>query len=267
MRYSIISISVAIILAACAPAPTPTPTPAPTAPPNAQATATAQAQATVTAQAAATATTQAQSAATAQANANATAAAQAQATAVVQTIQQTVNALIQNSKKAFGPTDGTLEIVKDFRVPVVSTNLNLRNFVAEAQYFNPADPAIHPWDYGIQFREIGRVVYIAIVQGNAAWQVVLTTGRNLPDGRAEVKEIGSGTLTNLDVSPNGSNQLRFVVQDKVGYFFVNGNYVATLDLSENNADGNILISSGNRLVNEFPGMSTRFKNFVISSLP
>lgn len=284
MRYSKITVLAAILLATlalsavagCAPAPAPTPTPQPTATPNLNATATAQAQANATAQqqstaaaqAAMTTTSQSQAAATAQARANASATTQAQASATLQSIQATVNALTQKATKAFGPNEGTLEIPpQQLRIASLATNLNLRNFIADVQYFNPADPAVHPWDYGFVFRITGpRVANIALVQSDGTWSVLVTTGKTLPDGRNESKELGGGKLTKVDVSATGSNRMRLVVNDTAGYLFVNGDYVATVDLSENNAAGGLNISSGNRLVNMFPGMSTRYKDFIVSSL-
>jgi len=286
MRYSIISISVALILAAlvlsavegCAPAATPTPTavptPVPTPTADAQAIATAQAQAMATAQAAATATSDAflaqQGAAVRTRSAISTATAQAEsvrATATIQAFVAGINALAQTANKAYGPADGALKEVSSVTIPTLKSGMFLRNMIAEVRFFNPADPAIHPWDYGIGFRAVGRNnEYRLLVRSDGSWFLSLGTGVN-PDQTAKLSTVNTGKLNNLDASTGGSNHFRVVVQDTTGFFFLNGALVSSLNLSQRNEAGDIWIGSAFSFSTSFPGMETRYKDFMISSLP
>ena len=123
---------------------------------DAQATATAQAAATVTTQAHATATAAAQASATAQANATATArvqataAAQAAATATTQALVAAINAIADAAPaKPLIVREETIPGVASPYITTYNPALDMLNFVAEVQFFNPADPKIHPWNFGL----------------------------------------------------------------------------------------------------------------------
>lgn len=259
--------------------PSSTPTTLPTTTPDAPATATAQAavaatsqvQASVTAQAAASATAQAVASITAQAQGTARAQQTAATAATAQALSAYLEALAQSAKKAYGPADGTLELKGNLTVPGVFTGVTIRNFVAEIRFFNPSDRAVHPWDYGLAFRRTDRPLrnaeYRLRVRSDETWTLVVSTGERNPDQTLKVTTVTRGSLKNLDTSPTGSNQLRVIVQDKAGYFFVNGDMISALDLSERNVEGDIWIGTGFGIDAQFPGLATRYKDFVVSSLP
>lgn len=287
MRSIFVLFFVLGIAVACAPAPTPIPTAVPTATPNVEATAAAQAQAAATAQAQASATAQAVSSATAQAAASMTAQAQASATTQAQATvraQQTASAaattqafnsyldtLAQSAKKVYGPTDGVLELKPNtLLVPGLYTSLNLRNFIAEIRFFNPADPAVHPWDYGIAFRRppLGKCApeYRFVLNSEQSYRLIVLTGKTQPDQLCE--STGSSVrFSQFDLSPTGSNLVRLIVQDKAAYVFVNGQSVTTLDVSGYDGQGDIWIGTGFQSSHSFPGLATKYTGFTVSSLP
>lgn len=289
------------------PTPTVTPTPTPdlprTATVQAQATETAAAKATATAQANATATAQANATATAQvqANANATATANANAmataqaasqatattiavatstaqaqatgsaiarvTATAQAVQAYIAALVKSGTKTYSKAEGTIEGKSGPYIATFVPNVNIYNFVAEAQFFNPADRSVHPWDYGFGFRYAAgdtRYQCRLIVTSSGNWGLVLPIQANADS--VETKLIASGTLRNFDVSATGSNHLRVIAKDNVGYFFVNEQYVATLDLT-GTFGMDLWIGSAFSSGSSFPGLKVPFKNFNVYSLP
>ena len=233
---------------------------------QAQATATAIAQATQTAQAQANATANAQATQTAQAQANATTSANATATA--QAAITAVNALARLAGPPVVVPDGRLDCVTSGKIGESRrTSVSPRNFIAEAQFFNPTDSSTHAWDIGFFFRHTGGDnQYRLVVVSDKQWSLSNAVG-STADGHADLKTVTQGTVTNLNVSKDGTNQIELVVNDRVAYFFLNGMYVSTLDVSERNTAGPIYVGSGFTDRALFPGCSTPYKNFIVRALP
>jgi hypothetical protein len=233
---------------------------------QAQATATAQAQATATAiaQAQATATSQAQATATAiaQAQATATAIAQAQATATSQAIRATVSAIEANKTLVYGPSDGSLEHnAEDGLVAWNGAGVTLRNFVCEVTFYNPYSTSEGSWDYGIFFRDTGgNQQYRLAVHSDKSWDFGLRDGSNWTN-------TADGVISDLDISPSGQNTLRLVVKDAQAFFYVNGVYVATLDVSTKQIEGDVAVATGIWSGDEITGRTTRYTEFTVWSLP
>jgi hypothetical protein len=299
MRSLPVLLVIAIVASACQPTsitislgqPTPTSTWTPTPTVDAAATAAVQAAATTTAQAQATtnarATVDAQATANAQANTTATAAAQATATAKA---NATETARIQATAAAQAAATATTQalvaainaiadaapakpyVMKEETVtgkpsPYVTTfypELNMLNFVAEVQFFNPADPTIHPWDFGFFFRGSRQDEYRLVIRSDKVWYLLLVD-TNLPDA-VDGKIITQGTVLNLNVATDGSNTYRLVVKDKLGFLFVNNQYTAAMDVSARLASGSFYIGTGMNKGANFPGLQLHFKNLNVKWL-
>jgi serine/threonine protein kinase len=219
----------------------------------AQATSTAVADARVAAQIMATRTVRAGVTSTAHAETTATAVAETTASAMLASIDD----LAQQGVPVYGPLDGQLNMEQD-QIATLPTGVNLRNFVVEAQFHNPYDTARGAWDYGFLFRHTGlNNEYRLVVNSSGHWGLGVTES-NL----SQYQELPA-----LDTSPSGSNLLRLVVKDDKGYFFVNNDYVATLDLSPKMADGDIYAASAIVQGEGLPGEVTRFDGFKVWALP
>ena len=252
------------------PTPTETATPIPTATPNLEATAIVQAQATAqassTARAIALATSQAEQTATVQAQATAraqqTATAAAQQTATAQAFVAGINAIAASAKKAYGPADGKLEGQDTLSSP----GSYVRNFVLDIRIFNPSDRAVHPWNFSVIFRYVSKLQnYRLVLDSDGTWRLYKPE-KSLADA-VQVTRLGSGTIRGMDLTATGSNQIRFVVQDTAAYLFINGDFVTPMDVSDVNYAGDLAILTGDTRDTNFPGLSLRFKDFTISSLP
>ncbi len=183
----------------------------------------------------------------------------------MQAIATTVNAATQSAKRIFLAQEGTIN-GEDTTIEKFHSNTQVRNFVTEAWFYNPADRAIHAWDYGFGFRDSGSTAqYRLIVESDGDWRLIMPTQAKAD--AVDAKVITRGTLKNLDVSANGANDLRLIVQDKTAFFFVNDVFVATLDVSEKNSAGEVWLSTGFTLRTTFPGLVTRIKNFSVAELP
>jgi hypothetical protein len=193
---------------------------------------------TATAAAAATSTAQAMVMATTAAGVNATAIAEAQ--------------------RYWGPRDGSLTHIPDnnqieyWGVPVAVPD----DFIGETRFFNPYDAASHAWDFGLFFRGSSSGQYGIVVDSSRHWE--LTIGRS-----TGWQSLASGEAPSLDVSPLGSNTLRLVVRGKEGFFFVNGAFVARLDLSDLEAGGLFGVGIDFRIGNSQDGAVTRFQDLTV----
>lgn len=225
---------------------------------QADATATFQAEATRTAEAAATATVIAEATLTAQANARAT--TQAAYTHVV--------SLTLLASRSFGPSDGTLTHPEDAtQLPNSYATGSYRNFVAEARFYNPYPRSVASWDYGFGFRSTeGNQQYRWTVDSDGDWDLRLISGTN-SDGTLGTRQLGHGTFDEFDVSPNGSNTLRIVVDDAVAYLFINAQYVATLDVSDKDVAGSVWVGTVFFTGHRISGKVTRYDGFTVWSLP
>ncbi len=227
-------------------------------------TVTAQAQATDLAQAQATATIQAQATVTAQARAEAT--RQAQLVVTAQAVEGIVATLVKQARQVYGPTNGGLLHKEDNNVKGQFASVNLRNFIAEVQFLNPYDAAQHAWDCGIIFRATSFYYqYRVLIDSKGRW--FFRAADVSSDNRPQSKEFASGQVSNVNTAADGTNHLRLIVNDKTAFFFVNGEYVATLDVSGRNVPGDVLIGIGYDDDREINGRSTRYKSFSVWSLP
>lgn len=232
---------------------------------TADAQATARAQATTTAQAQATATAQARASATAAAataQANATAAAQATAAATKNAFLAYVDALVQKAGKPVRLPDGQLNSANKS----LPTDLSPKNFVADIEFSNPADPKIHPWDLMFMFRYSSvENLYLLVLYSNGTWSL-LYPGQRQAD-RTTTERIANGNLPMMNLSPTGSNKVRLVVNENTAFLFVNGELAGMMDVSKNPSSGQLLISTGMMIGDDFPGLVMPYKNLVVSGLP
>ena len=233
---------------------------------TAQAKATADAQAIATAQAQATATAQARMSATAVAvtiQANATATAQAGAVATKNALLAYVDALLQKGNKPVRLPDGQLGGGSS---KSLYTDLRPKNFAADIEFGNPADPKIHSWDLLITFRYSSvENQYWLVLYSSGDWRLLYPAQRQAD--RTTTERIATGTMPTMNLSPTGSNKVRFVANENTGFLFVNGELAGMMDLSKNPSSGELLISTGEMVGDDFPGLVMPYKNLVITGLP
>jgi hypothetical protein len=261
----------------------------------AQATATAHAHTTATAQAQATATKHAEEIATAWALMTATAQAQATATAQVQatiteqalaTVRAEVYAVATGRAKTataeatrtiaaatpttivkaiYGPVSGKLDHREDDSIESRDAGVNLRDFIAEVRFYNPYERSERGWDYGFGFRSTGgNQNYRLSVDSDGNWVLTLVTKEG---DKPKFDRVSQGKVKNMDLAANGFNNLRLVAEGNVASFFVNGEYIATINISAKTVAGNVWIGTGFFANHEINGRSTRYEGFTVWSLP
>ena len=134
-----------------------------------------------------------------------------------------------------------------------------------ATFVNPYSAASNSWDYGFIIRDSGtgssaRFIKV-VVTSRGRWDAAWREGTN-----SESKTIAEGTLGRFDTSADGQNKLWLAAVGDRGLFFVNGEFISELDLSDVAGAGDVAVITGAFIGNEVAGAVTRFEDFQVSSL-
>lgn len=164
-------------------------------------------------------------------------------------------------KHSFGPISGELwHDVSDGFIEDEYAGVSMADMVIEATFINPYSSSYNSWDYGFIFRQNRNAPFIHVaVSSYKSWAV--KSGEDAP-----YNHIGGGTLENLDTGAGGKNHLRVVAIGERGWFFVNGEFVSTLDLSDVTRAGDVAVITGAFEGDEVDGKVTRFEDFSITRL-
>ena len=133
----------------------------------------------------------------------------------------------------YGPAAGTLEHIPG-KISVHSSGVWARDPVAEANFTNPPGDN---WDYGFLIRhpEFNRLEVVAVTGDNRWFHYT----RNLDSDQYEIMAEGT-----LQPGLQPTNQLTLFALKDAGFFFVNGDLIARLDLSHNQDHGDVGVISG-----------------------
>ena len=172
----------------------------------------------------------------------------------------------------FGPVDGEIEHnpgdgfidVYDPSDPDIRFELALtliRDGILEARFYNPYPTSTGAWSSGFLFRDKpleSNVFHLVMITSSGYFQHVLSTG----DTESR-QTLTNRRISKIDTRSGGSNHLRIVAAGKEGMLFINGHYIAHLQLQG-------LMESGyvSPMVNYYDnhgvvGYSTRFEDFTI----
>jgi hypothetical protein len=161
----------------------------------------------------------------------------------------------------FGPTSVELKHdPSDNQVKVERAGVSLRDFVVQAAFLNPYSTTRGMWDYGFKFRGTGNASFRLIVTSKERWYLLYPGEVNASQASQ------SGTLSNLDTSVGAGNNLVFIAIGVRGYFFVNGLFVDTLDLSAKTDAGDVSVGTGFYSGSEIEGEST-YVGFSVGQFP
>lgn len=207
------------------------------------------------------------STATAEARATSSAAVDATSTAQLSATEGARLAFLEeleaNKQLVFGPSDGSLvHDEEDGMIEDDNTELDLRDFIVEARFFNPYPLSTGSWDYGFIVRhEDQNTQYRFVIFSDKSWVLLNNTGD--PEGT----EIAGGELPDLDISEGGSNLLKLVFSGERGLFYLENNFIAEMDISARMSSGSILVATGVYTGDEITGESTEYEDFTVWSIP
>jgi TolB protein len=171
-----------------------------------------------------------------------------------------VMATAQAGLPIFGPDSGSLPHEEDGTVEAKGADVDLRDFVVEAVFYNPYPVTRGDWDIGFLFRDAGKNDEFRLnVESDGDW--------SLNDRRGDEDNfIDQGQVSNLDVNAGSLNQLRLIAEGNQGFFFVNDTFIAELDLSSRANSGDISAATEIATSNEMDGDATTYEGFTIWSL-
>ena len=163
---------------------------------------------------------------------------------------------------AFGPENGDIEHMDDGLIDVLDSEISMSDGVIDATFSNPYPTREGSWSVGFLFRHAGRNEFHAvIVRSNAKWYYFLRTGD--VDSEQRVSDFSERISTTAD----GSNRIRLVAIGEDGWLFVNGAFVANLDLSGGSKFGSVEVVGSDYFTGDgIPGRHTRFTDFTIRSI-
>ena len=163
------------------------------------------------------------------------------------------------SGSGFGPVDGSIEHKDDSLIDGYRARVSVSDFSAVATFYNPYARSVGGWDYGFLFRHPAyNTFHLIIVTDDSRWFHYLGDGS--PDGS---RLVDSGTL-DLRTGQRDSNELRIVTIEDFGWFLVNGEMVARLNLNDGPAAGDVVAITGYFNDNVVAGYSTRFRGFAVN---
>ena len=159
----------------------------------------------------------------------------------------------------FGPMNGGLRHdPSDGLIKTEYANVSISDMVVEATFVNPYSASSNSWDYGFlvrnDWRDDDAPFLQFVVSSNRSWAV--KTGAGPP-----YLSLGGGTVSTLNTGAGGRNHLMAVAIGERGWFFVNGDHVASVDLSSLTSYGDVAVITGAYTGNQIAGAVTRYEEF------
>ena len=140
---------------------------------------------------------------------------------------------------------------------IIAADVALADFFVEATFENPYSPESRSWSYGYILRldendESASHIRL-IVRSNKSWSLLVGVG-------SEAEQRQGGQITDFNVLRGQKNHLRVLAIGERGWLFVNGKFVAKLDLSGAVHAGDIQLGSGFLLWEKMNDAVTKFKD-------
>ena len=163
---------------------------------------------------------------------------------------------------SFGPVDGSIEHRPDDGfIDDHETFTSLADGIIEARFFNPYSPQTGNWSSGFLFRwtpsSPGNMFHTVVITQVGWWYHYLRTGDS------NDQPIGTGFSAAIATGAYGSNHIRVIAIGGEGVLFVNGEFVATLDLSGLTNTGDVSAVAGYFTGDGVAGKSTQFEDFIV----
>ena len=152
------------------------------------------------------------------------------------------------------PTDGL--------VPTFDSGVVLADFVAEVTFTAPHRPSTAPWSSGFLVRQSGSNRFHAVmIHSSGSWSHHLRTGT--PSDDDLVRRDSSSAI---ETRGTARNHVRVVAAGGSGWLFVNGTYVADLDLSGHMDSGSVKLLGAWFKDDETAGGVTPYQSFSVQPL-
>ena len=139
------------------------------------------------------------------------------------------------------------------------TGASVADFVVEATFINPYSSTEHQWSHGFLLRanrsDTDDSELRLVISSDGQWSTFIGPNDYLQGGTVQ-----------LNANAGGNNHVRIVGIAERGWLFVNGRFVADLDLSGLTRSGDIAIATGLFEGTEREGAVTKYEDFKWSRL-
>lgn len=160
-----------------------------------------------------------------------------------------------------GPISGDVRMQSPInRFPAVSTTL--RNFIAEARFYNPESNTKASWWYGFYFSTSLWEEFVINFTNDRIWRLSKIDYEGIYE---HWKSLNGGQANNLNVSRSGSNKISVYMVNGVIRLFINDDYFLSFD--------QVSRSTGMGIITGFYGPNLnrnrvmRYEQLTVKSLP
>ncbi len=169
-------------------------------------------------------------------------------------------------KPIFGPVDGEIEH-KIHETGYIdgyhAWGVSMEDGIIEARFYNPYSASVGKWSSGFMFRhrrtDDGPKFHIVVITETGYFHHYLrTTG----DGESD-QRLARRHISQVNTSSRDSNHIRIVAAGREGKLYINGHYIANLQLQGLMEAGSIFAVGNYFTGGGVAGYSTRFKDFAI----
>ena len=167
----------------------------------------------------------------------------------------------------FGPVNGEIEHnPDDGSIDGYYSGTSIRDGTIEAYFYNPYSTSVGKWSAGFMFRhtpgtDINKFHGIFITEDGYFYHY-LRTGSPDDDQRLAARHIGE-----IDTDASGRNHIRITFAGGGGKLYINGHYIAHLQLQGLMEAGGVYAIGSFFAGNGISGYSTRFEDFTVWPAP
>lgn len=169
---------------------------------------------------------------------------------------------VAQQRETFGPVSGSLEHDPgDGFLPVFDSGMNVADFVAESTFTTPHDMPDRTWSSGFLLRRDGLRGHVVVIHSSGRWFHYLRT-----EGPGGYRLDQLGFADSIKTGLNEKNHVRVIASRAVGWLFVNGDFIADLDLGEVTESGAVTVAGAFFTSDEAAGLSTPYSDFTVRTL-
>ena len=170
--------------------------------------------------------------------------------------------LSMTPRLVYGPRDGSIEMrPSNAGIDGFEPNVNLQDFIVEAEFQNPYPTAQGSWSVGFLIRQQGYDhQHAIIIDSDGDLNHFLRAGL-----RGDGQHLYTFNTVLIDTSFPGENLLTVIADGEVADVFINGEYASLLDLSGLVEKGSVIIVGLYYRGHGIVGRSTSYDDFSIWS--
>ena len=171
--------------------------------------------------------------------------------------------IITPLRRVFGPAEGQIDhqLFATGSIDEYQTSSIFSNGVIEASFDNPYSALDGHWSSGFLFRYDGFDSFHAVVVDSMGYWY-----HGFREGDAETERSVADSFSDLiSTSFPGTNTIRVIMNDGVGFLFINNEFIRKLDLGGSLTPGFVSALASYYVDDGIPGKSTSFTDFAIWS--